>query len=53
MLKCTSCGKILISEEDFTKFKCPSCGKVEIVRCKSCRVRKVPYKCEKCGFVGP
>ncbi|MCD6477589.1 MAG: DUF1610 domain-containing protein [Candidatus Aenigmarchaeota archaeon] len=53
MLKCTSCGKILTSEDNFTKFKCPSCGKTEIVRCKSCRVRKVPYKCEKCGFIGP
>jgi len=52
-MKCTTCGKPLISEERFTKFKCPSCGEVEIIRCESCRVRKIPYVCEKCGFRGP
>ncbi|MCK4635175.1 MAG: DUF1610 domain-containing protein [Candidatus Aenigmarchaeota archaeon] len=52
-MKCITCGTNLISEEKFTRFKCPACGKSEIIRCKSCRVRKIPYKCEKCEFRGP
>ncbi len=51
-MKCSTCGKPLLSEEGFTKFSCPACGKEIIVRCQSCRVRKIPYAC-KCGFRGP
>lgn len=52
-MKCKTCGTDLISEEKFTSFQCPSCGEIQIVRCKSCRVRKIPYKCDKCEFTGP
>lgn len=52
-MKCTTCGTNLISEERFTRFSCPSCRETEIVRCESCRVKKIGYKCEKCGFTGP
>ena len=52
-MKCTTCGVNVQTEENFVRFKCPNCGEVEIIRCEKCRVRRVPYKCEKCGFVGP
>ncbi len=51
-IKCTSCKKVVISENDFSKFNCPACEKQEIIRCKNCRRQVIPYKCE-CGFEGP
>jgi len=52
-IKCSTCGINVLTEENFVRFPCPNCGKVEIIRCERCRVRKVRYKCEKCGFEGP
>ncbi|MBI2578668.1 MAG: RNA-binding protein [Candidatus Aenigmarchaeota archaeon] len=53
IMKCISCHKNLLSEDDFTKFSCPSCGGEEILRCANCRVKGVLYQCTKCDFEGP
>jgi predicted RNA-binding Zn-ribbon protein involved in translation (DUF1610 family) len=52
-LKCVTCGKDLVGEEDFVKFQCPQCGEMTIVRCRKCKTLSSPYKCVKCGFEGP
>ncbi|WP_309492133.1 zinc finger domain-containing protein [Candidatus Hecatella orcuttiae] len=50
---CIWCGKTIIPTEYFVKFPCPNCGGVTITRCERCRKFGRPYKCPKCGFVGP
>ncbi|MBI5347382.1 MAG: RNA-binding protein [Candidatus Aenigmarchaeota archaeon] len=52
-MKCTSCKKMLVSEDNFTQFKCPSCMKETIIRCGSCRRKSNIYVCKKCKFEGP
>ncbi|MFH0949160.1 MAG: zinc finger domain-containing protein [Candidatus Aenigmatarchaeota archaeon] len=52
-MKCISCKKVLISEDNFTKFMCPKCLKSEIVRCRECRRKSNIYTCPQCGFDGP
>ncbi|MBU5575167.1 MAG: zinc finger domain-containing protein [Candidatus Aenigmatarchaeota archaeon] len=52
-LKCSTCGKKVISEENFVQFNCPSCGKENIVRCHACKVLSRHYICKNCGFEGP
>ncbi|MBN2517221.1 MAG: RNA-binding protein [Candidatus Altiarchaeota archaeon] len=47
---CSICGA---KNEVAVKFPCPSCGEATIVRCGNCRAINNPYKCPKCGFVGP
>ncbi|MBU2617568.1 MAG: DUF1610 domain-containing protein [Euryarchaeota archaeon] len=48
---CTSCG-VRLTETGFARFSCPNCGE-EIGRCIFCRKQSNPYRCAKCGFVGP
>jgi len=50
MAVCISCG---VDSDKVVKFHCPNCGEVLIVRCSRCRRTAEPYKCPKCGFVGP
>jgi len=53
MPTCNWCGKIISSSEEAVKFPCPNCGGLIIWRCEKCRVFGRPYKCPKCGFMGP
>ncbi|MBS7658459.1 DUF1610 domain-containing protein [Candidatus Bathyarchaeota archaeon] len=53
MPKCNWCGRLILPGEAATKFPCPSCGEIIIWRCKKCRGFGRPYKCPKCGFIGP
>ncbi|MDI6639915.1 MAG: zinc finger domain-containing protein [Methanocellales archaeon] len=48
---CTSCG-VRLTETGFARFSCPNCGE-EIGRCTFCRKQSNPYRCAKCGFIGP
>ncbi|MDH5461971.1 MAG: zinc finger domain-containing protein [Candidatus Bathyarchaeota archaeon] len=50
---CTSCHKIIPPKTRATKFQCPNCGEITIWRCQKCRKFARPYRCPKCGFVGP
>ncbi|RLI30522.1 RNA-binding protein [Candidatus Bathyarchaeota archaeon] len=50
---CTSCGRTIIPMERYVRFSCPNCGQITIIRCEKCRKFGRPYKCAKCGFVGP
>jgi predicted RNA-binding Zn-ribbon protein involved in translation (DUF1610 family) len=52
-LKCSTCGRNLIGQEDFVKFECPECGKTVIIRCRQCKMKSNKYVCEKCKFEGP
>ncbi len=52
-LRCTTCNRNIVSDNDFVKFDCPSCLKAEIIRCKNCKNLSNEYVCPKCGFVGP
>ncbi|MFC2143576.1 zinc finger domain-containing protein [Candidatus Aenigmatarchaeota archaeon] len=52
-MKCTTCKKNLVSEDNFTKFKCPCCNKTYIYRCGQCRRQSNIYKCPECDFEGP
>jgi predicted RNA-binding Zn-ribbon protein involved in translation (DUF1610 family) len=52
-VKCSSCKKNLANTKGTARFPCPKCGEAEITRCKHCREIVVPYKCPKCGFIGP
>ena len=51
--ECISCGKKVTNDPSSVSFPCPNCLKVEIVRCKNCRERAIPYRCPECGFEGP
>jgi predicted RNA-binding Zn-ribbon protein involved in translation (DUF1610 family) len=53
LVTCTSCGKPIPPGTEATKFLCPNCGEIVIRRCAKCRKFGRPYKCPKCGFVGP
>ncbi|MCD5409994.1 MAG: zinc finger domain-containing protein [Methanocellales archaeon] len=48
---CISCA-VKLTGTGFTRFPCPDCGEV-IGRCAKCRGQSNPYKCPKCGFIGP
>lgn len=50
---CNSCGKNLVSSDNFVQFECPNCGETEVIRCKKCRRKQNVYKCKNCGFEGP
>ncbi|MCJ7767450.1 zinc finger domain-containing protein [Candidatus Bathyarchaeota archaeon] len=50
---CTSCWKPIAPGGEATKFLCPNCGEIQIKRCAKCRKFGRPYKCPKCGLVGP
>ena len=52
-IHCKTCGVSLMGQEAFVKFPCPKCGEEEIIRCKKCKTLSAPYKCKKCGFIGP
>lgn len=51
--ECSTCGANLEAAESFVIFPCPNCGETKIARCKKCKKRNNPYKCEECGFEGP
>ena len=53
LMKCTSCGKSVESEQNWVEFDCPVCGKEHIIRCEKCKGMENTYECSKCGFVGP
>ncbi|MBS7643703.1 DUF1610 domain-containing protein [Candidatus Bathyarchaeota archaeon] len=53
MPTCNWCGHMIITGERAVKFACPGCGEVIIWRCWKCRQFGRPYKCPKCGFMGP
>ncbi|MEM2094798.1 MAG: zinc finger domain-containing protein [Candidatus Bathyarchaeia archaeon] len=53
MPNCIWCGHIIMPKEKAVKFHCPSCGEFLLWRCERCRTLARPYKCPKCGFVGP
>ena len=50
---CTSCGKPVPPGMEAATFFCPNCGEILIRRCGKCRGFGRPYKCPKCGFIGP
>ena len=50
---CSSCNIKVSSSTGSVRFKCPNCGTEEIVRCRACRIRCIPYVCKSCGFEGP
>ncbi|NOX71583.1 MAG: DUF1610 domain-containing protein [Candidatus Micrarchaeota archaeon] len=52
-MKCVSCGIDVEVQDNWVQFSCPSCGETQIVRCEKCKQMGNPYRCEKCGFVGP
>ncbi|MEM2918331.1 MAG: zinc finger domain-containing protein [Candidatus Altiarchaeota archaeon] len=51
MINCSTCGKGIV--KNYVEFKCPNCGKTNFIRCNSCRILGVKYKCNECGFIGP
>ncbi|HXX87266.1 MAG TPA: zinc finger domain-containing protein [Candidatus Acidoferrum sp.] len=53
LISCTSCGKPIPPAAQATKFMCPSCGEIQIKRDQKCRKFGRPYKCPRCGFIGP
>lgn len=53
LVTCTSCGKPIPPSTEATKFLCPNCGEIQIKRDGKCRKFGRPYKCPKCGFIGP
>jgi len=50
--KCTATKLNITNDVSSVSFPCPSCGEL-IVRSKKARQNVIPYKCSKCGFVGP
>lgn len=49
----TGSGVALTNDTGSTSFPCPKCGEAIIQRTRKEREIAVPYKCPKCGFVGP
>ena len=50
---CSTCKKDSTNEEGTVEFECPACHGTHIVRCRHCKSIAAPYKCSKCGFIGP
>ncbi|HLD00768.1 MAG TPA: zinc finger domain-containing protein [Candidatus Nanoarchaeia archaeon] len=50
---CNSCKKKIVNDPGSVTFKCPKCGQYDIVRCKTCRVKAIKYKCPGCNLIGP
>lgn len=50
---CISCNGPIIPGKKGVKFPCPNCGEISFWRCERCRELVNPYKCPKCGFIGP
>ena len=53
VMKCSSCGKRIESEQFWVRFSCPSCGKGSVIRCEKCKTMENKYACASCKFKGP